>query len=250
MKWHRNLNKTLFCIMFLLGFFPRNFSIADDMAISQRWNQLVEYYIENAFANGNLTLRKFDLVGTIPIAIECPNLTQTACATGGKILSMSIDQSPNLQFKLSEQPAVTFVFGVNSQIKSFSEQALKDYSGGISDVSDPECEVYYKYSGSRIQQGTIFASINQLPAKLSACLIVQVGRLLGPGFSATDKFSLRWSAALRLQTEEQMGQTKNITGILEYIHMCPELTPGLTEVEVRKILLSPKSCISKLEGVQ
>lgn len=242
----RNSAILAFLFVIILG----GASHADDDVVSPRWRELVQYYIENEFANGNLTLRKFDLVGAIPISIECGSLEQSVCESAKKTLNQSIEQSVNLQLALSTTPAITFVFANNSQLKILSPQVVDDYSGEVSDVSDPECEVFYKYSGSRIQRGKLLASTDQPLNKLRACLIVQASRLLGPGFSGTDKFALRWSASLSRESDEELDQTHHITGILEYIHMCPELTAGLPESEVRRILLSPSSCISKIEGTK
>lgn len=240
-------------VILILGMFsalivPRNV-LADEAAISERLKQIVQLYIRNEFSNGNVKLRKLDLFGIIPFSGECVGLNQSQCIFTKKTLDRSFEPSASAQLKISTSPVITFVFAGGKQAGSLLSTAIEEYAGGVSDISDPQCAMFYQYADSRILRGKIIASIDLPANKLRACLIVQINRLLGPGFSLTDKFSIQWNAALSKKSEEKLDQTRHISAILEYIHMCPKLKPGMLESEVLKVLLVPTNCASNLEGI-
>lgn len=221
---------------------------AGDSAKSERRKQLVQLYLSDEFANGNVKLRKFDLVGTVPISIDCGSLDQSECQFAKQTLDRSFEPSANAELKLSTKPVIIFTFARRTETEALLPLAIADYAGGVSDVSDPECAMFYQYAEPRILRGKIIASTDQPQNKLRACLIVQINRLLGPMFSLTDKFSLRWSASLSKESDEELDQTRHIAAILEYLHMCPKLQPGMSENEVLRVLVTPTNCGLNLEG--
>jgi hypothetical protein len=254
MERHRNsfgIVSTVVVLIFIVlsAFIVQRKFHAGEAAKSERRNQIIQLYIKYEFSNGNVKLRKFDLVGTIPIFIECKGLDQSLCQHAKQTLDRSFEPSINAQLKLSASPVITFDFADSKQMGTLLPLATEEYAGGVSDVSDPECVMFYQYADPRILRGKIIASTDQAPNKLRACMIVQIGRLLGPGFSVTDKFSLQWSAALGKESDEKLDQTRHISSILEYIHMCQELKPGMLESEVLKILLMSTHCALNLEGI-
>ncbi len=256
MRCHHNLRNYIIAsaliavivVMFSAFILPGNV-LADEAAISERRKNIVQLYVRNAFSNGNVKLRKFDLFGTIPITGECVGLNQSQCIFTKQTLDRSFEPSANAQLKASASPVITFVFAGGKQMASQLPPAIAEYAGGVSDISDPQCAMFYQCADSRILRGKIIASIDQPANKLRACLIVQISRLLGPGFSLTDKFSIRWSASLSKESEEKLDQTRHISAILQYIHMCPKLKPGMSESEVLKVLLVPTNCALNLEGI-
>ena len=222
-------------------------AFATEVTISEHWKQLVDLYIKNEFSNGNVKLRKFERVGPIAIVIDCGSLEQSVCQNAKQVLDESFEPSANVRLIPSKLGEITFVFDNSAHLEAMLPIAMKDNAGGVSDTSDRQCAMFYKFADSTIQRGKIFASTDQPPNRLYACLVFQIGRLLGPGFSLTDRFSDAWDGILSLSSDDKLKRIAHIYGMLEYMHMCPELVPGMSEDEVRRALLKPTGCMSKLE---
>ena len=199
---------------------------AGEATVSERRKQLVDLYIQNEFSKGNTKLRKFERVGPFAIKIECGSLEQSVCQQAKQVLNKAIEPSANIRLIPSELGLITFVFDNSVHVEALLPNAVKEYAGGGSDTSDRYCAVFYSYSDSRILQGKIFVSTDQPPNKLYACLVFQVGQLLGPGFSQTDRFSDAWNGIFELIVGHKLKRIRHIYGMLEYMHMCPELIPG------------------------
>jgi hypothetical protein len=222
---------------------------ANEVSVAERWNQLVDLYIKNEFSNGNLKLRKFERVGPIAIVIDCGSLEQSVCQHAKQVLNESFEPSANVRLIPSKLGEITFVFDNSAHLEAMLPIAMKENAVGVSDTSDRQCAMFYKFADSTIQRGKIFASTDQPPNRLYACLVFQIGRLLGPGFSLTDRFSDAWDGILSLSSDDKLKQIGHIYGMLEYIHMCPELVPGMSEDQVHRALLNPTGCMSKLERI-
>ena len=224
-------------------------AIATEVTVSERWKQLVDLYIQNEFSKGNVKLRKFELVGAIAIVIECRSLEQSVCQHAKQVLDESYEPSTNVRLVPSALGVITFVFDTSAHVEAMLPIAAKDYADGVSDTSDRQCAMFYKYTESSIKRGKIFASTDQPPDRLYACLVFQIGRLLGPGFSQTERFLEAWDGILSRSSNDKLKRIGHIYGMLEYMHMCPELVAGMSEDEVRRALLKPTGCMSKLERI-
>ena len=132
-------------------------AFADSETVSPRWKELVEFYIKNVFANGNLTLRKYDVGSKIPISLSCDGLTLEACDFAKSTFQHSREPSPTFQMELSQKPVIEFVFTTDLQMSTISPKITEDFSDGFSDVSDPQCEMFSKYSANRITRGKLLA---------------------------------------------------------------------------------------------
>jgi hypothetical protein len=249
---HRNFGKFILMAVAIVAiciFSLQQKAFATEVNVSERWKQLIDLYIKNEFSKGNARLRKFERVGAIPIAIECGSLEQSDCQHAKQVLNGAFEPSANLSLIPSALHLITFVFDNSANVKAMLPIAAKEYASGFFDTSDPQCAIFYKYADSSIQQGKIFAATDQPSNRLYACMVFQIGQLLGPGFSITDRFSDAWDGILSLSSDDKMKQIKHIYGILEYMHMCPELVAGMSEVEARQSLLNPNGCMTKLEGI-
>jgi hypothetical protein len=249
----KNCVKISMAIVVIVGMFsafaaPRNAS-ANEVTVSERRKQLIELYIQNEFSKGNNKLRKFERVGAFAISIECGSLDQSVCQHAKQILDEAFEPSANVRLVPSVLGLITFVFDNSAHIEGLLPNAVKDYAGGVSDTSDRQCAIFYRHANSLIEQGKIFVSTDQPSNRLYACVVFQIGRLLGPGFSQTDRFLDAWDGLLSRSSYSKLKQIAHIYGILEYMHMCPELVAGMSEVEARRALLRPDGCMSKLEGI-
>jgi hypothetical protein len=224
-------------------------ALAKDVAVSQHWQQLIELYIKNEFSAGNKNIRKFERVGPFAITIECGSLGQNDCENAKQLLGESFEPSANVLLIPSELGLISFVFDTSAHLESMLPIAIKDYAGGVSDTSDRQCSMFYKHTASRIQKGKILIATDQPNNKYYSCLVFQIGRLLGPGFSLTERFSDAWDKAFKSSSNSKLKQIAHIYGVLEYMHMCPELVAGMSETEARRVLLRPNGCMSKLQGI-
>jgi hypothetical protein len=249
----KNCVKISLAIVVIVGMFsafaaPPNAS-ANEVTVTERRKQLIELYIQNEFSKGNSKLRKFETVGAFAISIECGSLDQSVCQNAKQILDKAFEPSANVRLVPSVLSLITFVFENSAHIEGLLPNAVKDYAGGVSDTSDQQCAIFYSYANSRIEKGKIFVSTDQASKRLYACVVFQIGQLLGPGFSQTDRFLDAWDGLLSRSSDDKLKQIAHIYGILEFMHMCPELVAGMLEVEARRALHRPGGCMSKLEGI-
>lgn len=230
--------------------FSQENAFATNVTAFERRKQIVDLYIKNEFSNGNIKLRKFELVGAIAVIIECGSLEKSVCQQAKQVLNETFEPSANVRLIPSSLGVISIVFDNSTHVEGMLPIAVKDYASGVSDTSDRQCAMFYQYADSTIQRGKIFVSTDQPSNKLRACLIVQIGRLLGPGFSQTDRFSDIWRGLLSRSSDDRLKRIAHIYGILEYMHMCPELVAGMSEFEARRALIRADGCMSKLEGIK
>lgn len=217
------------------------------------WKKSVSFYIERVFTNNNKELRKFYLDGAVPIGTECKYIDDATCVTMEDARERAFLPDFYLHFAVSTNPFLKFVFVDNAHIGELATQAELQFKGGISETSDFECQVFSILSGAEIQSSLVLVSADQSPKKIRACLIYQSLLALGIGDTKVDKFSFDWGAnrsqgtRISALSETDMDGYQNASVIIESIHMCKQLIPGMDLEQVKNILLSTEDCFVGLK---
>ena len=217
----------------------------------QAWKQAVSAYIDRAFSNGNKELHKFYLDGSLPIGVECKYIDDAICDTMNETVQQASKPNYYLPFAVSTNPFLKFVFVDKAHIAELASQAEAQFKGGISDTSDMECEMFSVLSGAEILSSQVLISTGQTRKKIRACLIYQTLLASGLGDVKADQFSLDWGAdrgkGISILSDSQMDGYQKISVIMESIHMCKQLSPGMDFDQVKSILLSTEDCFIGLK---
>ena len=244
-----NLKSLLLPIAILLS---TNFAFAESP--SEKWQNYIKTYANIAFASGTReSLRRIEVSEAIPMEINCSIPSEISCKKIREIISHNVQIDVNFRFRFDVNPIIRIEFFDKTNADAIRKVAEEEFAGGISDVSDIDCEMFIRLEGSNIIHSKVLISSEQAELKLRACLIVQVGQAVGLGPVDGGGFATIWSHkpyGLSDLDDHGIRLLRDTYGFDEYLHMCPELHAGMKLEEVKAKLELPDSCISKIGGIK
>ena len=242
------LNELLILFTLLLIWSPNAFAEAPN----KKWQHDVDSYILVAFGSGTRAkLLKLASNDRIPFDVTCSIPAESTCKLMKDKFFRIVLGNINFRLKLDYDPIIRVDFFDKVNAEAIKKVMLEEFAGDPMDVSDSECQLFYRLEGSTITSAKILVSADQSERKIEACMIFQVAQSIGLGASDGFGFAINWSrhpGGMSELDEHRMQLLGKVVGFYEYVQMCPELKAGMTAAEVKQLLELPNSCFSKLGG--
>jgi hypothetical protein len=215
-------------------------SISFAEAEYNRREALIVSYLKRAFAyDENAKLRKFDIQGAIPISFECRATVRENCAKSLISANDAIRETKNLKFDESFFPKLRIVFADRQKAEIVKQEFASSYVDGLVDVSDPDCLVFTSQQGSTITNAAIVLSVDQFALRQKICLTIQLSQALGLSSPGKLGFSEIWKSeqdGYENMTHEKFLELRQTSTMLNSIHMCPSMMPGMKVIDVIRLL--------------
>ncbi|MDP8995550.1 MAG: hypothetical protein M3O03_00900 [Pseudomonadota bacterium] len=231
----------------MLAFSPA-FSQADNPISLYDHDRLIKEYLKDAFSLQKQTLLKFT-TWPIPTEITCEGLQQQDCRQGIDAVNQAVHVgiSFNLDFK-TKPTQLEFQFVPAEAVEERSAADSKLFAGGFMDKSDPDCQVFYSLRGSEIIDAKLLVSVGQASLRKRLCIQVQLFKAMGLHAFGDETFAEQWvhkPLGVQDSTEADFGPGVHSYFIIEAIHACPQLHPGMKIDEARESLHADETCLAK-----
>lgn len=214
-------------------------------------------YLRLALGNSNGAVRKFSKTGALAVIGACAGPRSDKCNRGtiNKKTSNSFSGINRLGVTVTSQnPDLIFLFADTSGALQIRQQLRKTYLGGFIDADDVECQLYYSIKENVIEKIHIVVSLDSPELKQELCLAVQVPHGLGLAFTSELPFSKIWKqASVEMLDGEKVFTARNVSKIAEgyrvfsYIHMCPDIKPGMKAEDLMRVLSGNTICAEGLK---
>ena len=219
---------------------------------STRFAEVKRAYLEAAFGDGNLSLIKFETDGNIRSTYICNPRDRQKCAAFANTVNSSIRSAGSLRVEFGQDKAPFEIIASGAMnLEGYRVVYSKRFSGKMIDASDIECQLYYDLDTARnsITRASLIVSFNATPTKIRFCLISQFRRAVGLSNKPFDSFSEIWNAdpALAGASDQLLDKAVHSYTLLELIHMCPDLKPGMTVQAVDAELIPSSPCFDPIE---
>ena len=221
--------------------------------------EIVATYLHLSLSNSNGVLRKIINTGHLAIQAVCDGSPSTAC--NKSILNKKINDAyrGNTRFKLkvtSLNPDLKFIFADAKGAASKRSELSDLYGAGFNDSDDPDCQLYYSIKENVIEKLVIVVSLNSPELKQRLCLALQLSQGLGLSLPYDMPFSKIWKQApdglpdgQKAFTDDDVSKLTQSYMILSYIHLCPEIRPGMKATDIRRLLVGSSSCLDGLKFI-
>ncbi|MEP7174425.1 MAG: hypothetical protein ABI705_13130 [Aestuariivirga sp.] len=213
-------------------------------------------YLRLALGNSNGAVRKFSKAGPLAVIGTCTSIRRDKCR---KILNEKLSDSwlgiSRIELKITSQnPDLIFLFTDTSGALQLRPQLSKTYDGGFIDSDDVECQLYYSIKHNVIEKVHIVVSLDSPELKQNLCLAVQLPHGLGLALTSDLPFSKIWKQppvemleGESVFTEHNVSIIKHGYGVFSYIHMCPDIKPGMKADELTQRLSGNSICADGLK---
>lgn len=214
-------------------------------------------YLRIALGNSNGVARKFSKTGPLAVIGACAS-TQRDKRNRAIIRKKTSDSSSGINrlgiTVTSQNPDLIFLFADISGALQLRRQLRESYIGGFIDSDDVECQLYYSIKENVIEKIHIVVSLDSLELKQKLCLAVQLPHGLGLALISDLPFSKIWKQApVEMLDGEKVFTERNISkitkgyGVFSYIHMCPDIKPGMKADDLTRILSGNSICADGLK---
>lgn len=212
-------------------------------------------YVQLTLLNSNGALRKISKTG--PLAIQAVCVASPTIGCNKSVLNNQINsalfQNSGLDIKVtSENPDIKIIhigaLGLANKKREFSTL----YLDGFSDSDDLDCQLYYSIKENVIEKVVIIVSLDSPVLKQRFCLASQALQGLGVSLPNGLPFSKLWknpTDGLYAFTAEFVSRITKSYGIMEYIHMCPDIKPSMKAPDIRRILVENSRCLDGLDFI-
>jgi hypothetical protein len=251
MRWQttRSFN-FLILITLILFLAPSTYAEAPN----KKWQFDVDSYIRVAFGSGTRDrLLKLASNDRIPFEISCSIPSENICKTMKEKFFRIVLGNINFRLKLDLDPILRVEFFDKVNSEAIKRVMSEEFVGDPADISDLECELFYRLDGSTITSAKILVSADQSERKIEACMAFQIAQAIGLGAVDGAGFATNWTrnpGGMKYLDEAGIRFLSKSIGFYEYMQMCSELRAGMTPTEVRHLLELPNSCMSKIGGIQ
>jgi hypothetical protein len=227
-------------------------SFADGM--SEKKQALISTYLKRAFSYGeNKQLRKFDLQNEISIAFTCEADKISDCNASYLLSSEAVRETQHLKFAKSSRSDLRIIFADGSRAKAIIPELAQQYSSGIADQNDSDCQVLRTEKDYVIEGAVIVVSVDQNQLRQKICLTSQLTKALGLSHPASLSFTELWNqepSGYKSFNETDFTELLKSNVILSSIQMCKELRAGMSLKEVIGVLAAEQSvCFNEIEGL-
>ena len=215
----------------------------------------LETYIQLSLTNSNGALRKIAESG--PLAIQGVCIASPTIGCNKSILNDQINgaflHNSGIKAKVtSENPDIKIIHIGSMGLANKRRELSALYLGGFSDSDDLDCQLYYSIKDNMIGKAVIVVSLDSPVLKQRFCLASQALQGLGVSLPNGSPFSKLWknpTDGLYTFNDEFVSKITKSYGILERIHMCPELKPGMKAPDIRQLLVGPSSCLDGIKFI-
>lgn len=213
-------------------------------------------YLRLALGNPNGVVRKFSKTGALAVIGACTSIQGDKCRAilNGKLYDSLLSVSRVEVEITSQNPDVIFLFTDTSGALQLRPQLSKSYVGGFIDTDDVECQLYYSTNGNVIKKIHIVVSLDSPELKQKLCLAVQLPHGLGLALTSDLPFSKIWKQApVEMLDGEKVFTDRNVSkitegyGVFSFIHMCPDIKPGMKAEDLMRVLSGNSICADGLK---
>lgn len=215
-------------------------------------------YLRLALGNSNGVVRKFSKTGALAVTGACTSIRPDKCgAILNKKLRDSFSGINRVKVKITSQnPDIIFLFTDTSGALQIRQQLQKTYLGGFIDSDDVECQLYYSIKENVIEKIHIVVSLDSPELKQKLCLAVQLPHGLGLALTSDLPFSKIWKQVpVEMLDGEKVFTERNVSkitegyGVFSYIHMCPDIEPGMKAEDLMRVLSGNSNCTEGLKSL-
>jgi hypothetical protein len=247
-----NFLKVLFVLSISVAFATSEINAKETQISKTEYRQLLSQYLDAAFVDGNAPLRKFKRVEPLTLSFECFSDQTQECAQPIDLFKSTISQTDQLKpLYMRRQAEFHLIMVTKNRLFEIQKKLEKDFQGGISDVSETDCQLFVNLAGSTIINSVVVVSTAAEPLRIRTCLLINFYRSLGLTLSKSKNFAdgLEYSSELASGNSTiDFEFLKNKVDVLMYIQSCKLLTPGMTKAAVTNALEYNSACFKMLDG--
>jgi hypothetical protein len=217
----------------------------------------IDYYLRISLSNSNGVVRKFSKTGPLAMQRTCTSTKRDKCNNTvlNKRIGDSFGRNNRIKVKVTSQnPDFRFIFADANSTVSKRHELSDLYIGGFIDSEDSDCQLYYSIKENVIEKVVIVVSLESPELKQKLCLALQLTQGLGLSLPFDMPFSKVWKQPPDELLDDQSAFTDdNVFGITNgyslysYIHMCPDIKPGMKADDVKLILSGNSICTDGLK---
>jgi hypothetical protein len=229
-----------------------SFAIADEVKMqTDKFRIFKQAYIDSAFGNGNKLLVKFDTRSSIKVSYKCTAQIRLKCVifsgTFTDVFKDAILGAKRLKIEFDIQnPQFEVIASDVSSLEEYKASYSKVFENKYLDSSDLECQLYYELDSTLnlITRAAIIVSVESPLRKNIFCIATQIRRAVGLVAHDRLTFSDIWTSdpALPKASQQWFEQFVLSYTMLDLVHMCAELKPGMNLAEVNVELVPSSSC--------
>jgi hypothetical protein len=220
------------------------------------FQEIVANYVERAFPNPDMKLRKFIDPSFIAYGMDCYGDDIQRCQETLKLFPSDVFENENVRTGLDPNGKVRFVFESKKSLAYLSTKMLGFFSHGINDVTDLDCQLYMLIRDNQTTGAAIVVSLDASVQKKMMCMLVNFYRVIGLSQKNNANFSETWPKAVlpkkdltysELISDSSFRYMLHAVKVTAYIHSCKITEPGMTKDEVVSKLVVESDCIQKLK---
>lgn len=212
-------------------------------------------YMRLSLLNPSGVLRKISKAGPITVRAICVPPTSEKCDKSviNRKINDALPRNSRIRLKVAlRSPDITILHMEQAGLANRKKELSKFYYGGFSDSDDLDCQLYYSLKNNEIQKLVIVVSLDSANLKQRLCLASQIYQ--GFGLSLPDglSFTKLWQTLHNggsSHTEELVAGLVKGFKVLEYIHMCPDIKPGMMASDLGRHLVDSSSCIDGIHAI-
>jgi hypothetical protein len=212
-----------------------------------KYEKVTESYLDAAFTNTRENLVKPSGAGPISVVFNCGTVS---CSD--KIRTFSEHLSP-LNFTLSKNSESSLVeIELYEQKTNFQKEFVTRYLGSglkLFVLGEEACRLLVILNGAQVERVGLAVSLRLDDRKASACIASQLFVGLGLSLPMNLDFEQFWSSpnfALAKYSDKEFGQLFRSLQIVLALHLCVELKPSATKLEVVDALSKSQKCFEQM----
>ncbi len=241
--------------LFIAAFWNLSPASADSIAESKWYANVKTIYPQQSLGNTRQRLRKIDNIGPIFFKTTCVGTVEGKCVhsiINSRFAGAAVIHE-RLRFKFSNKisnPDIELMLMDQDLTLSKRQELSVTYANGFRDSDDPDCQLYYLFKDNRISKVVIVVSLDSPEFKQRVCYMSQLHQGLGLALPDSLPFSKLWDKkpdGYAMLTEALFTRLVKTYGVFSYLHMCPELQPGMDAGAIVKFLDKGSPCFSGLK---
>jgi hypothetical protein len=214
-------------------------------------------YLRLALGNPSGVVRKFSNTGPLAMRSACKSIQLDKCnmTVLSKKIRDSFGNNNRIEVKITSQNSdFDFAFVDANDAVSIRRRLSNLYRDGFIDSDDPDCQLYYSIKRNVIERVVIVVSLDSPELKQKLCLALQLSHGLGLALTSGLPFEKIWKQGpIEMLEGEKVFTERNVSmitagyGVFSYIHMCPDIKPGMTGDDLTRILSGNSKCTEGLK---
>lgn len=217
----------------------------------------VDFYLHVSLSNSNVAVRKIIKTESLAVQAVCKSASSSGCNKSilNKRINSAYGGNGRIRVRVTaENPDLKFVFLDASSLANKKSELSELYVGGFRDSDDTDCQLYYSINENVIEKVVIVVSLDSSELKQRFCLASQLFQGLGLSLQKNLPFSKLWKQApdglpdgQNAFTNDDVSKLTKGYALLSYIHMCPDIKPGMKVDDIKRILSGNSTCTDGLK---